>query len=49
MAVIYQIKNRINGKSYIGVTSKCPPEKRFGEHLRASRGAPTTKLQREVQ
>jgi group I intron endonuclease len=37
MAVVYKIKNELNGEFYIGFTSKNPPEKRFSEHKSNSR------------
>ena len=36
MAYIYKITNKITNKSYIGQTKLCI-EKRFAEHIRASR------------
>ena len=35
MAFIYKITNKINGKSYIGQTSKSSIEERFNEHWRS--------------
>jgi group I intron endonuclease len=40
MFTIYRIKNKINNNSYIGFTTKVPPEKRWREHeLDAKRGS----------
>jgi group I intron endonuclease len=39
MYTIYRIRNRVNGKSYIGFTTKNPPEKRFREHIWESKNA----------
>ena len=41
MYTIYQIKNELDGKSYIGFTTENPPERRFVRHKRLSkRNAP---------
>ena len=38
--VIYKITNLVNGKLYVGRTSRTPPEKRWKEHLRTARTEP---------
>lgn len=37
MAYIYAITNEINGKQYVGKTNYSDPQKRFKEHVRASK------------
>jgi group I intron endonuclease len=41
MYTIYQITNKVNGKSYVGFTTENPPERRFVRHRNlANSGAP---------
>lgn len=37
MAVVYQVRNKNDGKVYVGVTAKPDPVERWKEHIKASR------------
>lgn len=49
MAVIYKIKNEVNGKIYVGFTTKNPPGKRFSEHKSSSYNGSPTHLHRAMR
>jgi len=49
MAVVYKIKNDINGDFYVGFTSKNPPEKRFSEHKCCARKSSPAHLHRAMK
>jgi group I intron endonuclease len=49
MFTIYKISNNLNGKSYIGFTTKNPPEQRLVEHCSASKKDSTSFLHQSMR